>query len=537
MRLNKVKRQSVYERVRMSLKLTPVATGRGCPVVIKERDGEIFIAMFKGKVVRMHDGEFTTLLDLSMNRDGDRWICGMEFHPEFKSNGRFYLHYHVKSGKDSPITVPMDARDVRTLCQEWTDQSKYLYIENIEEWTYGETIEKTRLLLSLKRPFSGSTMNDTLQWNNSTNSLMIALGDGGSKYDPFNLAQDEASLHGKILSMDVDKSKCQSAMEPIANTYEIPFDRDVNIIAKGIKDPVGMSHVRGNVYYVADRGQDQQSSVTISPLGDGIVDFGWRPIEGILPTSKVIDCKPIEDRTQHGPMTHVVEWDFYQYPVTGDGIRTSIAPGDSITFKSKSFLFYDLIETNSTWEPLTHPTFKAGDSKLFCHTVTFNKEGTFYARCNSHSGRMRHTIIVATSVLLAREMRCRKYLSEVSKSYKVKTSFQANILYQHEYYEKMMSGSKEPHLVFPVDVYGIVSGLYYKGSIGSLDEKYIFISSDDDIFSAKRTTNRFATWKKESLSITLGERTYFTVFGTGNGSLYLGSYNQFHGDGTIYLIS
>ena len=138
--------------------------------------------------------------------------------------------------------------------------------------------------------------------------LYIGTGDGGGGGDPFENAQDPASLLGKLLRIDVEKnSSTQPPINfhyhlhlPIVNhsslvdnnsqLYAIPQDNPFiddpdfrpEIWALGLRNPWRFSFDRetGDLY-IADVGQDRWEEVNFQPSDSpGGENYGWNIMEG-----------------------------------------------------------------------------------------------------------------------------------------------------------------------------------------------------------------------------------------------------------------
>jgi glucose/arabinose dehydrogenase len=113
--------------------------------------------------------------------------------------------------------------------------------------------------------------------------LYIGLGDGGSKGDPENRAQDEGTLLGKMLRIDVNR-------RDEGRAYAIPPDNPwagkpgarPEIWAKGLRNPWRYSFDRetGDLW-IADVGQDHWEEIDVQPAASrGGENYGWRLMEG-----------------------------------------------------------------------------------------------------------------------------------------------------------------------------------------------------------------------------------------------------------------
>jgi hypothetical protein len=111
--------------------------------------------------------------------------------------------------------------------------------------------------------------------------LYIGKGDGGSGGDPFNNAQNPASLLGKILRIDVESGVIPYAIPPSNPFVQTPGSRG-EIWALGLRNPWRFSFDRqtGDLF-IADVGQSAFEEVDFQPAGSaGGQNYGWRIMEG-----------------------------------------------------------------------------------------------------------------------------------------------------------------------------------------------------------------------------------------------------------------
>jgi glucose/arabinose dehydrogenase len=116
--------------------------------------------------------------------------------------------------------------------------------------------------------------------------LYVGLGDGGSKGDPDNRAQNLDDLLGKILRIDVDQG----------DPYGIPIDNPFakgggrpEIYAIGLRNPWRFSFdtKTGNLW-VADVGQYKWEEINLVARGG---NYGWRVMEGTHCFHPSTDCQ------------------------------------------------------------------------------------------------------------------------------------------------------------------------------------------------------------------------------------------------------
>lgn len=200
--------------------------------------------------------ESTTFLDISsnlVNRD-ELGLLGLVFHPNYSSNGLFYVMY--TSSSDLAV---VSSFQVSSSNPDVADASS-------------ETI-----LLRIPQPFTNH--NGGQLAFGPDGYLYIAAGDGGSGGDPQGNAQNLTNLLGKILRIDVDRT--ENGLE-----YAIPSDNPFvssrssrhEIYAYGLRNPWRFSFdVQSNVLWAGDVGQNVIEEIDVIESG---ANYGWNTFEG-----------------------------------------------------------------------------------------------------------------------------------------------------------------------------------------------------------------------------------------------------------------
>ncbi|MDP7382552.1 MAG: PQQ-dependent sugar dehydrogenase, partial [Acidimicrobiales bacterium] len=183
---------------------------------------------------------------------GERGLLGLAFHPDYQSNGRFFVNYTNNSGNTRVAEFAVTANP------------------NVASNTVVRTIA------SINQDFSNH--NGGCIKFGPDGMLYVGMGDGGSGNDPNNRAQNGNSLLGKMLRYDVD----------IAAPY-IPSDNPflgtsgVNnaICHIGLRNPWRFTFDRqtGDMW-IGDVGQNQREEIDFIPAGVLGENLGWRCKEG-----------------------------------------------------------------------------------------------------------------------------------------------------------------------------------------------------------------------------------------------------------------
>jgi hypothetical protein len=202
-------------------------------------------------------------LEFPIQEYDERGLLGIEFHPNFKNNGRLFIYYsaanELKPTTKHPTGLPntplRNCSDLNaTILCNWNEEN-YTHANVLEEWKYiannegkegkEATIFKVRRLLSIKQPFFNHNSLDNLFYLQEENRLILFTGDGGYRDAPYLLTQKDEYPHGKAISIDIDSKIWHNfnADKPIAKFSELPSNilSLLDIEIKGIRNWSGMT--------------------------------------------------------------------------------------------------------------------------------------------------------------------------------------------------------------------------------------------------------------------------------------------------------
>ena len=246
------------------LDLQLVASGLNSPLYLTAPTGDprLFIVEQAGRIRIVQAGQLLArpFLDITdrVASGGEEGLLGLAFHPDYASNGYFYVDYtHLNSVGDTLYTL-------------------------IERYTVSAAPDSAdsashKLILRIVQPYSNH--NGGLVMFGPDGMLYIGMGDGGSGGDPQNRAQDPDSLLGKLLRIDVDGGDPYAS--PPNNPYVGRAGRD-EIWAIGLRNPWRFAFDRvAGLLYIADVGQDLWEEVDVAPAGQGGLNYGWPIMEGL----------------------------------------------------------------------------------------------------------------------------------------------------------------------------------------------------------------------------------------------------------------
>jgi glucose/arabinose dehydrogenase len=256
---------SVWAAARADAQLTvgfePVASGLSSPLGLVhagDGSGRLFILEQTGRI-KIHDGAqvlATPFLDVSalVSCCGERGLLGLAFHPDYRTNGFFYVHYTNTAGNTTLARYHVSSNP------------------NVADST------SAQILLNVTQPFANH--NGGQLAFGPDRFLYMGLGDGGDGGDPGNRAQNLSLLLGKILRIDVDGGSPYAI--PATNPFRNTTGAMPEIWAYGLRNPWRFSFDRltGDLF-IADVGQSAREEVNFQPAASpGGVNYGWRRMEG-----------------------------------------------------------------------------------------------------------------------------------------------------------------------------------------------------------------------------------------------------------------
>jgi glucose/arabinose dehydrogenase len=328
----------------LDIVLEPVATGLVNPIgVVDPGDGSgrLFVVL-QGGQIRVIDGtglRATPFLDLGalVSVGNERGLLGLAFHPEYASNGRFFVDYTDGAGDTVVARYEVSADP------------------NVAEPGSAATV------LPVAQPAANHN-GGQLQFG-PDGFLYIGTGDGGSfgrgegedsAGDPGNHAQDTHSLLGKILRIDVDLG------DPYAIPEDNPFRDGVGgrpeVWAFGLRNPWRFSFDRENGdLFIGDVGETRREEIDRLPREvEAPANLGWRLMEGGLCFKPATGC---HDRKTTVPL---LEYSHYEGCAVIGGYRYR---GSSYPKARGLYLFADFCkgeirgaepdpQGNWTWRPV-----------------------------------------------------------------------------------------------------------------------------------------------------------------------------------------
>jgi glucose/arabinose dehydrogenase len=264
-----------FDASKVQLTLTRVASGFFSPLFVTgagDGTGRLFVVEQIGRIMVVKGGTVnaTPFLDLrsKVSDGGERGLLGLAFHPQYKSNGRFFVDYTDTNG--NTVIAEYDRSSTNT------DRAS----------TTG------RVLLSITQPYANH--NGGMLAFGPDGYLYIGMGDGGSAGDPGNRAQSTASRLGKLLRIDVNhRSAGLQYANPSSNPYVGRSGLD-EIWSIGLRNPWRFSFDRltGDLW-IGDVGQARYEEIDRATKASGLgrgANYGWRQLEGRACYNPPIGC-------------------------------------------------------------------------------------------------------------------------------------------------------------------------------------------------------------------------------------------------------
>ena len=226
-------------------------------IFVGEQAGRIMIIK-NGRVLKQPFLDIRKSLVPMKNEYMDVGLLGFAFHPDFKHNGRFFVHYSAPSTKGF---------NNKSVLAEFQVSDANPDIAN----------KKKIILLEVEQPESNHNGGNIVF--DEKGYLYMGFGDGGGQGDKHGVignSQDLNQLLGKIIRLDVNHGK----------PYSIPEDNPFNnqkgrkeIWSYGLRMPWRISFdSKTQELFCGDVGQDLYEEVDIIEKGK---NYGWRAMEGV----------------------------------------------------------------------------------------------------------------------------------------------------------------------------------------------------------------------------------------------------------------
>ncbi len=314
------------------------------PIAFAQPDdgsGRLFIASLNGGIFIYRNGviESPAFLTVPVSTSSEQGLLGIAFHPQFATNGRFYVQHTRASGGVNLGPFP--------------DQLTAEYSVTGPDPDIADPASR-RVIMTVADIADNHNGGD-LHFG-PDGFLYISIGDGGVQQDPHGFAQclwrksadntpaicvpgtaPNYALLGKIMRIDIDGTTatapaemCGTATGQTAN-YRIPVSNPHvgttstcdEIWHHGMRNPFRFSFDRSNGdMLVGDVGQGTWEEVSLIPAASGAQNLGWRTCEGrqLRGSTTVNSCNfgllPILDYRHQNSRCSITGGYRYRGPIT-----------------------------------------------------------------------------------------------------------------------------------------------------------------------------------------------------------------------------
>lgn len=281
------------------------------------QEGQIWVFKNEYDVTKSHlfldlRGEVKDWQSRGANEQG---LLGLAMHPEYKSNGKFYVYYsHPSEGKSLLSCFEVSKDDPNR-----ADPDSEVVLMEFEE------------------PFQNHN-GGSIEFG-PDGYLYLGLGDGGYRNDPLLAGQDLSKILGTILRIDVDNP---STDKPYGIPADNPFVDVENarpeIYAYGLRNPwrIAFDKQTGRLW-CGDVGQDLWEEVNIIRKGG---NYGWSVWEATHPFGSQGEASSVSE-----PIMPVWEYDHgVGLSVTGGRVYRS----DRLAALTGKYLYADYV-SGSIW--------------------------------------------------------------------------------------------------------------------------------------------------------------------------------------------
>jgi len=246
--------------------LQTVTSVSGSPLYVTHAPGDetdrLYVVIRTGRIDIIEDGAvratpFLTIPGVSTFFEGG--FLGLAFHPQYETNGKFYVYYTEDSGT------------FRSVIAEYTRSAGDPFVADASS---------ERRLLMLQQN-AGNHNGGWIGFSPVDNFLYINFGDDANSSN----GQNTSTLKGKVLRIDVNGDDFPADANrnyaiPAGNPF-VGITGEDEIWAYGLRNPYRASFDRATGdLFVADVGAGSFEEVDHLPAGQGGINLGWSCREG-----------------------------------------------------------------------------------------------------------------------------------------------------------------------------------------------------------------------------------------------------------------
>ena len=215
----------------------------------------------------------------------EQGLYSLAFHPNFRQNGYFYVHYASLpfNGAGVIVRFKVDPKSPNVMTPERTNQT-------------------SKVILQMERPYYNHN-GGQIEFG-PDGYLYIGSGDGGWEGDPLGAGQDLFTLLGKLLRIDVNTDEDDRVPYKIPPTNPFAHSGDERLMqlfgiseadfakikmggvkpeiwAYGLRNPYEFSFdMRTGDLFIADVGQNHWEEIDFQPASSkGGENYGWNKMQ------------------------------------------------------------------------------------------------------------------------------------------------------------------------------------------------------------------------------------------------------------------
>jgi len=252
------------------IKFTSKKTGLGVVTDITHAgDGSqrVFVASKSGTITILDAGNnyatLGTLLNISdsISTESEKGLLGLAFHPNFETNGFFFVNYNPKINNQS-TNYTVIARFTANPSSNST-----------------VSLSTRKIILTITTAANQNHKSGDLAFG-PDGFLYVPTGDGGGGGDPQGSGQNGNSLLGKILRLDINTTSAYTI--PTDNPYTSNSNVLDEIWDMGLRNPWRISFDKQtNDLWIADVGQGAREEINFEAANtNGGFNYGWNCREG-----------------------------------------------------------------------------------------------------------------------------------------------------------------------------------------------------------------------------------------------------------------
>lgn len=241
------------------LALEELATGLSRPTFVAAIPGSdrlvVLEAVGRVRVIDPQEGLLADPFLNIRNKVGsisiEQGLLGLAFHPDYETNGRFFVYYTDRAGDSVLAEYPVTDNPLKA----------------------DETAE--RVVTAIAQP--DERHNAGMLQFGPDGYLYVSTGDGGAGGASVH-GQDPGTLLSAILRIDIET-------EPYAIPPDNPFVQDEagapEVWAYGLRNPWRFAiDAESNTLYIGDVGQEAREEIDVVDLVPVGYNFGWPSVEG-----------------------------------------------------------------------------------------------------------------------------------------------------------------------------------------------------------------------------------------------------------------